>query len=573
MSCHHEPPAGSPSSDHYWEHLCTVAPSPELEARIRTELAEATRNLSFAGAIPLRPRLPVQWGLNDGVIIPEHYFPLGTPAAVVRSAAAERAPLRGTVRIVIVLVRFSDTNFTAAHDANHFRNLFFSEGVLPNGSVREYFNEAAHGLIQLTGEVVGPFTLSNTMAHYAHGESGTGGSAPNARDMAREAAILANPHVNYAPFDNDGNGFVDAFIVLHAGPGAEETGNANHIWSHKWVLAGGELAVDGTKIFGYLTVPEDAKIGVCAHELGHLIFGWPDLYDTDGSSEGIGNWCLMAGGSWNGSGDIPSHPSAWCKANQGWVSVTAQTTNADLTIPDVKASHNVLRLWKDGSSGSEYFLVENRQKTGYDRKNPGEGLLIWHIDDSVAANSNESRPKVALMQADGQRHLENASNRGDAGDAYPGSSNNRSFSASTNPSSRSYGGVDTCVSLTNISNTGATMTARATVRCFVKSVAADKRLIRDKSTRLEKRIQFEKRFEWPSPGRTAGPSIAGGMGVTGPGAAGGGGAEEPFIGAELRPDLAAGAMAEEPDQSNIRAAMEAGDASAKRLFDAKLCES
>ncbi len=40
--------------------------------------------------------------------------------------------------------------------------------------------------------------------------------------------------------------------------------------------------------------------GVFAHEMGHAAFGLPDLYDTDNSSEGLGNWSLMAGGSWNG---------------------------------------------------------------------------------------------------------------------------------------------------------------------------------------------------------------------------------------------------------------------------------
>ena len=67
------------------------------------------------------------------------------------------------------------------------------------------------------------------------------------------------------------------------------------------------------------------------------MFGFPDLYDTDGSSEGIGNWCLMAGGSWGAGGDTPTHPSAWCKANQGWVSVDNRTTNAIVNIPDVKS--------------------------------------------------------------------------------------------------------------------------------------------------------------------------------------------------------------------------------------------
>ena len=81
--------------------------------------------------------------------------------------------------------------------------------------------------------------------------------------------------------------------------------------------AGAPRAPTRTKIYAYLTVPEDCRIGVCAHELGHLLFGFPDLYDTDYTSEGVGNWCLMGGGSWNGGGDIPAHPSAWCKVEPG----------------------------------------------------------------------------------------------------------------------------------------------------------------------------------------------------------------------------------------------------------------
>jgi len=82
--------------------------------------------------------------------------------------------------------------------------------------------------------------------------------------------------VDFAPYDNDGSGFVDAFIVVHAGPGSEVTGNKTEIWSHKSVLPSAYNA-DGTQIYGYLTVPEDAKIGVSAHELGHLLFGFPPL--------------------------------------------------------------------------------------------------------------------------------------------------------------------------------------------------------------------------------------------------------------------------------------------------------
>jgi len=132
--------------------------------------------------------------------------------------------------------------------------------------------------------VVGPLRLPQTMATYAHGAAGTGLALPNAQTMARDAVLAADPNVDFTPYDNDGNGYVDAFIVIHAGAGGEVTGNSNDIWSHKWVFNNGALNADGTKVFGYLTVPEDCKIGVCAHELGHLLFGWPDLYDTDESS-------------------------------------------------------------------------------------------------------------------------------------------------------------------------------------------------------------------------------------------------------------------------------------------------
>jgi immune inhibitor A len=339
--------------------LCAVAPSPELKERISKEIADIRSNSKSAIASLARAAEPNRPGFNDGLILPPDLFPLGTPLSAIRNAALDRAPLRGAVRVIVVLVDFSDKHMTQTQA--HFRDLFFSTGVIPTGSVREYYTEVTHGLIDLQGDVVGPFRMPLTLAQYAHGASGIGGASPNAQTMARDAVIAADPTVNFTPFDNDGNGFVDAFIVVHAGAGGEQTGNPGDIWSHKWTLAGGAKTVDATKIFAYLTVPEDSRIGVCAHELGHLLFGFPDLYDTDQSSEGIGNWCLMAAGSWGGGGDVPVHPSAWCKANQGWVSVDNRTSNSTVTIPDVKDSNTVLRLWKDGAPGNEYFLFEYRQ--------------------------------------------------------------------------------------------------------------------------------------------------------------------------------------------------------------------
>jgi immune inhibitor A len=110
-------------------------------------------------------------------------------------------------------------------------------------------------------------------------------ATPNAQTMAADALDVVKGQVNFAPYDNDHNGYVDAFVVVHAGWGAEETARKDDIWSLKWTLPA-VTGVDGVNIFAFLTIPENAKVGVAAHELGHLVFGWPDLYDIDDSSEG-----------------------------------------------------------------------------------------------------------------------------------------------------------------------------------------------------------------------------------------------------------------------------------------------
>jgi len=586
--------------------MCRIPPHPDLAEKLRQELAALQNSHHGLGRIKASFEPSEKPGFNDGLIIPGSQYVAGTSLQRMRRQALERAPLRGTVRVVVILVDFPDLSMTATQA--HFEELFFSTGTLATGSVREYFQEVSGGLVDVVGEVVGVYRLPQNLAQYAHGDSGTGSVLPNARTMARDAAVAANPDVDFSIYDNDGNGYVDAFIVVHAGPGAEVTGSTGDIWSHKWVLSGGEYNADGTKIYSYLTVPEDCRLGVCAHELGHLLFGWPDLYDTDGSSEGLGNWCLMAGGSWNNGGLTPAHPSAWCKVNQGWVSVINQTANQTETIHDVKTNRTVYRLWKNGGSGSEYFLAENRQRTLFDAHLPSDGLLIFHVDESISGNSNEAHPQVALEQADGLNQLGTGVNRGDAGDPFPGSSGNRTFNASSNPNSKSYGGVDTCVSVTNISASGPSMTARLAVSCKLKEKEKEKekeiryekarfkelfekRQIKDVDKPLtDKAVAYDKGFDdfgrdWFN--RWVGLAAAAQSGQ-GPQTPAAGGQQEsctsleqriaaleaavgvePFIGNELRPDLAQGALLAEEDLAEIQARMAQGVAGAKQSFDTK----
>jgi len=325
---------------------------------------------------------------------------------------------------------------------------------------------------------------------------------------------------------------------------------------------------------------------VCAHELGHLLFGFPDLYDTDYSSEGVGNWCLMGGGSWNGGGEVPAHPSAWCKVSQGWASAVIQKDNASVQIADVKSTQKVYRLWKSGAAGNEYFLVENRQKTGFDRLLPAEGLLIWHIDEAIESNSNEAHPKVALVQADGKNDLEAGKNRGDAGDVFPGSANNTSFTADSTPSSHSYGKADTHVAITKISLNGGIVTVNLAVKPAKAKESKESKKERAKERAKEKEV-FKDLFDWKMSweGRKANeaPGAPWGMPFSPYGAAYAPSdlearlatlearlaAIEPFIDQSQRPDLSLSALEEEADIEQIRQEMEEEIIKAKRLFDSK----
>lgn len=428
---------------------CMIAPHPDLKKKLKEELKSLKRDLGSSVLSNLiKPLGKTKLGFNDALLRPGNSFPLGMSARGIKKEAAARSPLQGEVRVIVVLVDFSDKKLSLSK--KHYQDLFFSEGVVTTGSVREYYKEVTNNKVKITGEVVGPYKLPKSKAAYAHGESGTGESFPNARTMAADAAKAANTAVDFSKYDNDHDGYVDAFVVIHAGSGAEETGKETDIWSHKWLLPS-EYNADGTHVYAYLTVPEDCKLGVCAHELGHLLFGFPDLYDDDYTSEGIGNWCLMAGGSWNNGGDTPAHPCAWCKMQQNWVdTVTVSNNKKSVAIPDVKDSKTIYRLWKNGASGNEYFLAENRNKFQFDEYLPGEGMLIYHIDDAIDSNSNEQHYKVALMQADGKKQLETGGNSGDESDPWPGSKKKKTFSGSSKPNSKSYGNIKTDVAIKNI---------------------------------------------------------------------------------------------------------------------------
>jgi M6 family metalloprotease-like protein len=393
----------------------------------------------------------------------------------------------GSWRALALLVQFTDNPATVG--ASSFDSLLFSAGT---GTLRDYYDQVSYGILDIVTvnlpSAIGWMTMPQTYAYYVNGANGFGTYPQNAQRLAEDAVWAANPVVDYSQYDNDSDGWVDSLFIIHAGPGAEFTGNPNHIWSHKWSMVNDPFA-DGVGLNGYTMEPEywaspgDMTVGVYAHEMAHAL-GLPDLYDIDGSTRGIGSWGLMGGGSWNGSlGDSPAWPSAWSRAYLGWVTPTSLAADMPgASIPAAETSQTVFRLWTNGSTGDEYFLVENRQAIGYDAQLPGFGLLIWHIDENKTGNDSEcdqldnwncgaAHLLVALEQADGLWDLEHDTDGGDPGDPFPGTTNSFHFDFGTVPNSSSYyTSLATCVAVSNIGPSSPTMVADLGVACVPLSV-------------------------------------------------------------------------------------------------------
>src|SRR5690606_29440826 len=140
--------------------------------------------------------------------------------------------------------------------------------------------------------------------------------------------------------------------------------------------------------------------------------------------DGSGTWDLMAAGSYNGGGSSPAHPAVLHKTQHGWVPVQTVRTSQRLQVrPLGTPGARAVKILSPAYTPDQFLLLENRQRTGFDRTLAGEGLLVWKVDLSREMEA-PARPGMTLVQADGLAHLEAGKdgNDGDDGDPFPGSS-------------------------------------------------------------------------------------------------------------------------------------------------------
>lgn len=408
--------------------------------------------------------------------------------------AAGGIAIEGQRFIPVLPILFHNTAAEPYPVSNLQQELF--DGPFATGTMKDYYLEVSYNRLTVDGKVRSWQRIARDDTFYQGPDfiGSTGKKEPcyglcknaGTGELLKEALEANDAAVDFGAMDNDGpdgipnsgddNGVADFVAFVHPEVGGEcdtdqtITGN---IWSHRWSYQdwhkGKPFVTNDPKAGGgfirvndYVIMPALAcdgstmiQIGVFAHEFGHA-FGLPDLYDTDdsnGESEGVGNWCLMGSGSWGGDGSSPERPahlSAWAKAQLGWIFPVLVENAGEFQPARVTDSERAPLAYRIPISKTQYYLVENRQRVGFDGSLLGAGLLVWKINEEMiklgestnSVNADEDAKGVELIQADGLNDLNGVGNRGDAGDVFAGLTLNRFFHNSSRP--RSFGRVAIC---------------------------------------------------------------------------------------------------------------------------------
>ncbi|MCX7043981.1 MAG: M6 family metalloprotease domain-containing protein [Candidatus Sumerlaeota bacterium] len=353
----------------------------------------------------------------------------------------------GAIRGIVILIDFSDDVATiSSNSIQDYCNKVGYNGYSNNGSVRDYFYDVSGAKLTYTNYVsVAYYRAKQTKVYY------------NQNNLARDLMLDALEDLdakgfNFAAYDANSDGTVDAVNFFYAGD--PDTPWATGLWPHMGWLG---WARDGVTIWPYQmsSIGSSLELGTFCHENGHMICGFPDLYDYNYKSNGVGGYCLMC----YSGGTNPVQPCAYLKVLAGW----ATTTNLAAPTANLPIVYNGNSYYKYPRTGktNEYFLISNLRKNGRDSGLPDEGLAIWHIDTNGSNSNYQNTPSshylVSLEQGDGRNDLEKNTNGGDSTDLFD-SGSYKTLGSVTAPSSAWWDGSDSGLLIHTVSAIGATMT-------------------------------------------------------------------------------------------------------------------
>lgn len=352
-------------------------------------------------------------------------------------------PSMGVQKSIVVLVEFTDKTFTIPSPNDYFNRMLNQQNFSDDratGSARDYFYENSSGLFEPQFDVYGPVLLPNPYAYYGQNDRYDNDMHPE--EMAIHACEILDPIVDFSQYDRNNDGKIDNVYVFYAGYGEADGGSADTVWPHSWDISAAKkekYIYDGVQLDHYACSNELQSyprnnpdgIGSFCHEFSHVL-GLPDLYATSYTTAYTpGDWSILDSGSYNNNSRTPPNYSAFERYALDWMTPST-LKDGETSLAPIGTFNEAFIINTDKEN--EFFLLENRQKEGFDQYIPGHGMLVWHIDYNArvwqnnTVNNSASHQYVDLLEADNKQTPGTA-----AGDAFPGTSNVTEISGSTTP--------------------------------------------------------------------------------------------------------------------------------------------
>lgn len=395
-------------------------------------------------------------------------------------------PHTGSPRAIVLLVQFANRPFKVQPRKafNQYLNSMADKhqdfGNAENrntGSVKRYFSDMSGGKFKPQFDLYGPITMPKNAAYYGEGSS----SMERYRELVSEACTMMDDSLDFSKYDADKDGNVDLVYIIYAGYGESVTSIDSTLWPKAFVC-GTDIKKDGkyvrlagisNELNGHPDGNYKSKsgllingVGLFCHEFSHCM-GLPDFYPTVSpqwttangkqdfdayDNQGMEDWDVMDNGIYMDNGYSPTAYTAWEREKMGWLTIETLTKEGKVELKNIDQGGKAYRIKNDkNTNGNEYYIVENIQANGWNKKLPASGMMVSHVEyeprafsvfhgGNNSANNIKKHPRMTIVPADGYlpssyRKVSDNSNLTApymkkkqydeqlAGDLYPGKSN------------------------------------------------------------------------------------------------------------------------------------------------------
>lgn len=423
-------------------------------------MQDTKRFFSYADNVARKSRANIA---KEPITNANHYFPhTGSPKVLIILADFTDFPFKNSDEVTKAVFNEylnNETAFGSGSSRVSFPNV--GDETLDNnyGSVRRYFTNMSYGAFTPEFDVAAVVHLDNTLVTYGVGKG-------DRMDLlVPEACQKAHAQgVNFADYDSDNDGYVDLVYIIYAGYAASITGNSEDcIWPKCGTIGGGTY--DGKQVYRYgvhselngnpeytETIWKEKRIngiGLFCHEFSHAM-GMPDFYPTSESAQKAYNtsmeyWDLMDGGEYTQNGYCPTAYTAWEREAFGWMTIETLTEKGTYTLKNIDKQFEdgkygeAYRILNDNDAdGNEYIIIQNIRRNGWNAKQLGHGMLMYHVDydasrfslGSNSVNNEIGHSRMFLIPANGnyissydKTHTTDEYMKSHEGHPFPGTSN------------------------------------------------------------------------------------------------------------------------------------------------------